>query len=170
MNGDVKKKKKHNYLILQQARTTLGSHFNFLVKFRKATVEFYMYNLIPVTFIVIFLNVLSLQSILNVCRIETMCSSQERRFSCFLTKVQTCNRAVRLSYHMANALIHQGLQTLETEGNGEEKRTKRTLSQSYKYRAQIKHSAYLKQTCFPQVNIFKISLRENRYEHKLNTH
>ena len=42
MNGDVKKKK--NYLILQQAWTTLGSHFNFLVKFRKATVEFYMYT------------------------------------------------------------------------------------------------------------------------------
>ena len=38
-----KKKKKKNYLIPLQARTTLGSHFNVLVKFRKATVEFYMY-------------------------------------------------------------------------------------------------------------------------------
>ena len=44
MSGDVKKKKK-NYLIPLQARTTLGSHFNVLVKFRKATVEFYMYKI-----------------------------------------------------------------------------------------------------------------------------
>lgn len=56
---------------------------------------------------------------------------------------------------MADALIHQGLQTLETEGNGKEEK-KRSLSQSYKFRAQIKLSAYLKETCFPQVNIFKV--------------
>lgn len=55
---------------------------------------------------------------------------------------------------MADALIHKGLQTLETEGNGKEEK-KRTLSQSYKFRAQIKLSAYLKETCFPQVKYFQ---------------
>lgn len=40
MSGDVKKKKK----LFNTAATTLGSHFNVLVKFRQATVEFYMYT------------------------------------------------------------------------------------------------------------------------------
>jgi hypothetical protein len=32
-----------------------------------------------------------------------------------LTKVQTCDRAVWLSYDVPDALIHQGLQTLQTK-------------------------------------------------------
>lgn len=151
MSGDVKKKK--NYLIpLQPPWVHILMS---LLNSDKLLWSFICIHLTAVTFTVIFLNVLSLRSILNGCSIRTICSSQERRFSCFLTKVQTCNRAVRLSYHMADALIHQGLQTLETEGNGKEEK-KRTLSQSYKFRAQIKLSAYLKETCFPQVNIFKV--------------
>lgn len=41
-----------------------------------------------------------------------------------LTKVQTCDRAVRLSYDVPDALIHQGLQTLQTKEKLEEGKRK----------------------------------------------
>lgn len=61
-----------------------------------------------------------------------------------LPRYKTCNRGcAAFSYHMAEALIHQGLQTLETEGNGKEEKNVHFLNH-ISLGAQIKLSAYLK--------------------------